>query len=136
MSDSNDVSVDGASVTVVPYKFPYDILNTNEVKVMILSHIGSVAVTTGNIPGPISNPTLVDQWRAVLRWLDENPEHLQTHSGSNQTGKDTSLRDVIISGRVFLWPLEGDKKATAKLGQQNEPNYIKEYYKDSKDGRV
>ena len=104
---------------------------------MLLSRAGSVAVTTGNIPGPFSTPTLVDQRRAVLKWLDENPEHLQTHSSSNQTDEDTSLRDAIISGAVskaFLRPLEGKEKATAKLGHQNEPNYIKQYYKDSNGG--
>ncbi len=139
LSDSGGASVDGSSVATVPYRFPYGSVNANEVKAMLLSCAGSVAVTTGNIPGPFSNTTLVHQRRAVLKWLDENPEHLQTHRGSNQTDEDTSLRDAIISSTVskaFLGPLEGKEKAIAKLGHQNEPNYTKQYYKDNNNGRV
>ena len=69
-------------------------------------------------------------------WLDEHPELV---TRPNQADKDTSLEDAILSGallRVFLRPLEGEDKAAARLGHQNEPNYLRQYFKDSKEGRV
>ena len=54
-------SSDGPSSIIVPYKFPYDILNANEVKALLRSRVQSVAITTGNVPGPIPNPTKGDQ---------------------------------------------------------------------------
>ena len=98
LSDSNssdEAPSDGASATGMSYKFPYDILNVNELKAILLRCVGSAAVTTDNVPGPISNPTKADERREVLGWLDEHPELLETHgSSTNQTGEDTSLRDA------------------------------------------
>ena len=88
------------------------------------------------MPGPHCNPTKVDQRKEALWWLDEYPELL---TRPNQADKDTSLEDAILSGavsRAFLRPLEGEDKAAARLGHQNEPNYLKQYFKDSKEGRV
>ena len=134
-----DSSNDGPSSNVVPYNFPYDILNATEVKSLLLSRVGSFAINAGRVPGPIPNPRVVDERKQTLQWLDEHPEHLKTHAGSQQTDEDTSLRDAIISGAVskaFLRSLEGGAKLAAKLGHQNEPNYIKQYFEDSKEGRV
>ena len=52
--------------TAVPYKFPYDILNANEVKALLHSRVGSNAVTACQVPGPYSNPTKVGQRRETL----------------------------------------------------------------------
>ena len=38
--------------------------------------------------------------------------------------------------RAFLRSLTGQDKAAAKLGHQNEPNFIKQYFEDSKKGKV
>ena len=88
------------------------------------------------MPGPQQNPTKVDQRKEALWWLDEHPELL---TRPNQADKDTSLQDAILSGAVskaFLRPREGEEKAAARLGHQNEPNYLKQYFADSKEGRV
>ena len=132
-------SPDEPSSATVSYKFPYDLLNANEVKALLQSRVQSAAIITGTVPGPIPNPTLANQRREVLQWLDDNPNRTETRSGVEQTGEDTSLRDAILSGtvsRAFLKSLEGKDKATAKLGHQNEASYIKQYFDDSKDGRV
>ena len=98
--------------------------------------VGSASVATGKVPGPHPNPTKVDQRRETLWWIDAHPDQSK---GPEESDKDTSLRDAILSGavsRAFLRPLEGKQKAAARLGHQNEPNYLKQYFNDSKEGRV
>ena len=83
---------------MVAYAFPYDILNANEVRDLLPSCVGSTATTTGRVPGPKYNPTRVDDRRAALQWLDENPEHII--NAQEQRDKDTSVRDTVLSGVV------------------------------------
>ena len=124
--DSSESS-DSSSSNIVPYKFPYDILSADEVKALLLSRVGSTAVTTGKVPGPHPSPSKVAKRRETLHWLDEHPDVLEGQAGSDQSSDDTSLHNAILSGatsRAFLRGLEEEEKAAAKLGHQNESKYV------------
>ena len=51
-SDVSGAESIGPSSKMVAYAFPYDILNANEVRDLLRSHVGSTATTTGRVPGP------------------------------------------------------------------------------------
>ena len=135
-SSDQDMSDSRSLPETIAYDFPYDIFSANEVKDLLRTRVGSTAITTGRVPGPIPHPTKVDERRTVLRWLDKNPQHIILHE---QQGEDNNLRDAVLSGvvpRSFLRSLEGKEKAAMKLGHQNEANYLRQYFEDSKAGKV
>lgn len=137
-SDADSSNDDSSNADFVPYKFPYDILIAAEVTSLLLKRVGSYAVGARQVPGPNQNPTKRKERVETLHWLDAHPDILNS-TGTEQDGEDNNLRDAILSGavsRAFLRPLEKGEKVAAKLGHQNEPCYLKQYFKDSNNGRV
>ena len=139
--DNSDATSTGELSLDAKYKFPFDILSAREVTAVLLSRVGSRVISTGQVPGPICNPTRVNERRETLQWLDEHPEHIKTRNKSDQGGddEDKPLRDAILAGAVgkaFLRPLGGNDKAASKLGHQNEARYLRQYFEDSQNGVV
>ena len=95
----------------------------------------------GKVPGPYPKPTKVAERRQALEYLDQKPFERPTQCTGTEADKEenSSLKVSIFTGaiaRAFLRPLEGEEKSTARLGHQNEPNYIAQYFRDSKRGIV
>lgn len=70
-----------------------------------------------------------------LQFYDECPDEL----APRQDRESSDLKDAVIAGIIkksFLKPLEGNDKNVTRLGHQNEPKYIKQYYQDSQQGLV
>eukprot|EP00956_Cyclotella_meneghiniana_P031813 scaffold85070_cov113-Cyclotella_meneghiniana.AAC.1 len=116
------------------YRFPYnDILNANEVTNELRNRVGVQAIETSSLRGPHRKPTTMKQRIQSLQYYDENPDELD-ESNSPQDRESSDLRDAIIAGAIkkaFLKPLEGNDKNATRLGHQNEPKYIKQFYEDS-----
>ena len=88
LTTDSDTSVSNSSDSSnVNYRFPYDILNAQEVKALLLNYVGSLAISTGQVPGPVPNPAKADKRRTVLRWLDEHPEILRARSDQEEEDK-------------------------------------------------
>ena len=136
-SSDQEMPDSGSSQGTAAYGFPYYMFSANEVKDLLRTRDGSTATITERVPGPIPHPTKADERRAVLRWLDENPQHIINLN--EQPGKDNRLRDAVLSGvvpKAFLRSLEEKEKAAMKLGHQDEANYPRQYFEDSKAGKV
>ena len=127
---------------VVPYAFPYSMLNANEIKALLQKRVGSNRLTMGDVPGPHPKPANVKQRTEALMWIDQNPgclDQLDESSDLETEEDDNHVRNAILNGivsKAFLKGLEGKEKAAARLGHQNEPQYIKQYFQDSKGGIV
>ena len=122
---------------IEPYRFPYgDILNAKEIEIQVKDRVGVKVWETSTVPGPHKKPTVKTQRIETLEYLDEHPEASTTRQDSNE---HSDLRDAIIAGttkKAFLKPLEGHDKSATRLGHQNEPKYIQQYYHDSREGLV
>ena len=127
-----------SSAEVLNYDFPYDILSANEVQTELIRRVGNAAYLSGEVPGPHSKPTRVAERRATLLFLDKNPVDRvdgQNVDSSNLNNLCAAITDGIIK-RSFLRGLEGEEKGAAKVGHQNEPKYLAQYFNDGCNGLV
>ena len=126
-----------ASEMTESYRFPYGaILSAKEIEIEVQDQVGVRALQTSSVPGPHKKPTLRDKRIETLQYLDEHPEEVMTW----QDSESSELRDAIIAGamkKAFLMALEGNDKNATRLGRQNEPQYVKQFYlDDSQEGLV
>lgn len=120
----------------VAYKFPYaDLLNAREIESQLRDRVGVEAIETSSLQEPHRKPTNMTQRIESLQFYDGIPDE----SAPQQSRESSDLTDAVIAGIIkksFLKPLEGNDKAATRLGHQNEPNYIKQFYQDSCAGLV
>ena len=125
-----------ASEMTESYRFPCGaILSAKEIEIKVQDQVGVRALQTSFVPGPHKKPTLRDKRIETLQYLDEHPEEVMIQ----QDSKSSELCDAIIAGatkKAFLKALEGNDKNATRLGHQNEPKYIKQFYLDSQEGLV
>jgi hypothetical protein len=120
------------------YFFPYStILSAKEVENELIRRIGMEAIKTGTVPGPHSKPSKKIEHVATLDYLDEHPE--LTSTGERRIDEDGDLFHAIINGAVstaFLKPQTGIDKRETRRGHQCKKPYLRQYYKDSREGKV
>jgi hypothetical protein len=74
---------------------------------------------------------------ATLNYLDEHPE--LTRTDESRINENDNLFYSIINGAVstaFLKPQTGIDKRETRRGHQCEKPYLRQYYKDSREGKV
>lgn len=136
-SEDSDSETD-SSAEVLEYDFPYDILSANEVQTELIRRVGNTAFLSGDVPGPYSKPKVVAEKRATLLFLDRKPVDRVDGQDDDSSNLD-NLRAAITNGiirRSFLRGLAGEEKGAAKVGHQNEPKYLAQYYNDGREGLV
>ena len=112
-----------------------DIPVAREIESELRDRVGVEAIETSTLRGPHCKPTNMAQRIESLQFYDECPDEL----APQQDRESSDLKDAVIAGIIkksFLKPLEGNDKNVTRLGHQNEPKYIKQYYQDSQQGLV
>ena len=112
-----------------------DILVAREIESELRDRVGVEAIETSTLGGPHRKPTNMAQRIESLQFYDECPDEL----APRQDRESSDLKDAVIAGIIkksFLKPLEGNDKNATRLGHQNEPKYIKQFYQDSQQGLV
>eukprot|EP00986_Skeletonema_menzelii_P000918 scaffold258_cov80-Skeletonema_menzelii.AAC.1 len=124
-------------ISAEDYKFPYEkLLNAKELQLMLEARAGD-AITNGTLPGDNPNPTTKALRIEALQCIDDDPAFQQ--SATERDPSHNSVMNSVLTGVVkkgFLQPMSQDEKKELRLGHQNEPKYLVEYYNDSKNGRV
>ena len=126
-----------ACASAEKYQFPYaKLLDAKDVQVMLETRAGD-ALAKGDPPGPVQNPKNTALRIEALQHIDNDPSFQQT--ANERDPAHNPLMHAVLAGivkRGFLQPLDKNEKKEARLGHQNEPKYLAQYYEDSKKGRV